>query len=304
MSDQEKSLKTYRANCHCAAYVYEVTLPEVTTASQCNCSICYKKGAIWVFPKPDGVKFVKGDPAALKNYTFGKKAFTHKSCSTCGNSVMFVGHLESAKPNEDHEIETGINIRLFQHGQIDSWKLPLIKFDGASLFQPAYEAPKFTGKEPTAEIEGGKLYTGSCHCGAITVALKSKPLDESFTDDIGFGFLECNCSSCARAGYVWTYPKKTQVVIEGIENLGMYTFGRKTAGKTFCKICNVPIHNEVLKFTEEELATKTEKEREYILGGQSFAPVNLRIINNFDVNDLNVRQFDGYSEHQPAYVEP
>ena len=78
MSNQEAPLKTYRANCHCAAYVYEVTLPEVSTASQCNCSVCYKKGALWVFPKPDDVRFVKGDPATLTDYTFGKKIFTHK----------------------------------------------------------------------------------------------------------------------------------------------------------------------------------------------------------------------------------
>ncbi|KAI1427815.1 glutathione-dependent formaldehyde-activating enzyme [Xylaria sp. FL1777] len=300
MDDQETNLKTYRANCHCTAFVYEVTLPEISTASQCNCSVCYKKGAIWVFPKPTDVRFVKGDPATLANYTFGKGIFTHKFCLTCGNSVMFVGHLDPPNPGDEKEIEIGINIRLFQHGQIDIWKLPLKKFDGASLFQPAYEPPKFTGIEPTVEIEGGKLYTGSCHCGAITLALKSKPLDKDFTGDI----VECNCSSCAKAGYVWIYPQKPQVVIEGKENLGMYIFGKKTSGKTFCKICSVPIHNVALEFTEEELATKTDKERDWILGGQSLAPINLRTINEFDVNDLNVSQFQGYSVFQPPYVEP
>ncbi|GAW17565.1 hypothetical protein ANO14919_070230 [Xylariales sp. No.14919] len=112
MPDQEANLKTYRANCHCAAYVYEVTLPEISTASQCNCSVCYKKAALWVFPKPKDVKFVKGDPATLTNYTFGKRNFTHKFCSTCGNSIMFVGHLEPPKPGEDEEPENGINVRL------------------------------------------------------------------------------------------------------------------------------------------------------------------------------------------------
>ncbi|KAI3330700.1 glutathione-dependent formaldehyde-activating enzyme [Ustulina deusta] len=300
MDDQEVALKTYRANCHCAAYVYEVTLPEISTASKCNCSVCYKKGAFWVFPKPSDVKFVKGDSATLTNYTFGKRNFTHTFCSTCGNSIMFFGHLEPPESGKDKEIEIGINIRLFQHGQLDIWKLPLKKFDGASLFQPAYESPKFTGSEPTVEIEGGQLYTGSCHCGAITLALKSKPLNKDFTENI----VECNCSICVRAGYVWTYPQKSQVVIEGKENLGMYLFGRKTSGKTFCKICGVPIHNEVMKFTEEELATKTGKEKDWILGGQSLAPVNLRIINDFDVENLNAIQFQGYSVHQPPYINP
>ncbi|KAJ2989610.1 hypothetical protein NUW58_g3383 [Xylaria curta] len=307
MSDQEANLKTYRANCHCAAYVYEVTLPEVTEASQCNCSICYKKGALWVLPKYKDVKFVKGDPATLTNYTFGNKNFTHKSCSTCGNSIMFVGYLEPPKPGEDKDPECGVNARLFQHGQIDVWKLRLKKFDGASSLKPAYEPPKFTGPEPVGEAEGDKLYTGSCHCGAITLAFKSKPVedftaepDKHFTEQL----VECNCSNCAKAGYVWIYPKKPQVVIEGKENLGMYLFGKKNVGKTFCKVCSVPIHNHMMEFSEEELATKSQEERDWVVGGQIFSPVNLRTINGLDVNDLKVFQFQGYATLQPPYVEP
>ncbi|KAI1178451.1 glutathione-dependent formaldehyde-activating enzyme [Nemania sp. FL0916] len=296
MEEQETPVKTYRANCHCTAYVYEVTLPEITEAEECNCSICYKKAAIWVFPKPNDVKFVKGDPATLTNYKYGKGNFTHKFCPTCGNSLMIIGSFE---PREDKEPETGINIRLFQHGQVDVWKLPLETFDGASL-PPTYQPPKFSGPEPTAQIEGGKLYTGSCHCGAITLALKSKPIDKNSTEN----FTECNCSSCAKGGYVWTYPKQTQVIIEGKENLGMYLFGLKSTGKTFCKVCGVPIHSQMMKFTEEELASKSEKEKDWILGGQSLAPVNLRIINDLDVNDLNASRFDGYTAFQPPYVEP
>ena len=51
------------------------------------------------------------------------------------------------------------------------------------------------GPEPPAtDIENGKLYTGSCHCGVVTMALKAKgPLDEE-VEIIG----ECDCSICAR----------------------------------------------------------------------------------------------------------
>ncbi|KAI0535044.1 glutathione-dependent formaldehyde-activating enzyme [Xylaria digitata] len=300
MSNKEPNLRTYRANCHCAAYVYEVTLPEISTASQCNCSVCYKKAALWVFPKPSDVRFVKGDPTTLTNYTFGKRNFTHKFCSTCGNSIMFIGYLEPPSPGDDKEPENGINVRLFQRGQVDVWELPLKKFDGASSLKPAYEPPQFTGPEPSAEIEGGKLYTGSCHCGAVTLALKSKSLDKDFAEKIA----ECDCSNCIRAGCVWIYSKKAQMVIEGKENLGRYLFGNKFTEKTFCNICGVPIHNELLEFTEEELAVRTKEERDWIVSGQDFAPVNLRIINGLDVNDLNISQLHGWSVLQPPYVEP
>ncbi|GAW17564.1 hypothetical protein ANO14919_070220 [Xylariales sp. No.14919] len=81
-------------------------------------------------------------------------------------------------------------------------------------------------------------------------------------------------------------------------------FGNKYGRKTFCAICGVPIHNELVQFTNEELAAKSEKERDYIVGGLVFAPVNLRVINGLDVNDLNVGRFHGYSASQPQYVEP
>ncbi|KAI1268989.1 glutathione-dependent formaldehyde-activating enzyme [Xylariaceae sp. FL1019] len=292
--------KTYRAKCHCAAYVYEVILPSITNPSQCNCSICYKKGAVWVFPKPSDVKFVKGDPKTMTEYTFGKKAFTHSFCPTCGNSIMVVGHLTPPKPGEDKEMERGINVRLFQHGQVDLWSIPLKKFDGANIIQPAYDIPKFTGPEPTAEVEGGKLYTGSCHCGAVTLAVKNKPIVKESEET----FMECDCSTCAKAGAVWNYPTKSQVVIQGKENLELYITGNKTCGKSFCKICGVPVHNEILKFSDEEIAAMPQEKKDWVVGGQNLCPINLRVINGLDVTELKTVKFNGYEKLQPPYEEP
>lgn len=78
MAEQQAPLKTYRGNCHCAAFVYEITPDEIKQSFECNCSICYKKAAVWVFPKPANLKFVKGDQSALTNYTFGKEQYNHK----------------------------------------------------------------------------------------------------------------------------------------------------------------------------------------------------------------------------------
>jgi hypothetical protein len=77
-------------------------------------------------------------------------------------------------------------------------------FDGAAL-DPEYQPPKYTGPEPTAEIEGGKLYTGSCHCGVVTVAVKTLPLDDTYKDRL----VECNCSICERVSgrSQWTRPR-------------------------------------------------------------------------------------------------
>ena len=73
----ETKTKTYRGNCHCGAYIYDVELPEaLSKGAECNCSTCYKRGAVWAMP---GVpRFVKGDPASLTSYTFGRKLLQHK----------------------------------------------------------------------------------------------------------------------------------------------------------------------------------------------------------------------------------
>jgi hypothetical protein len=67
--------KTYRGNCHCGAFVFEVTTPEIKSVTACNCSICTKKGYLWIFPQSP-ISIVKGD-GALKEYAFGPKKTIH-----------------------------------------------------------------------------------------------------------------------------------------------------------------------------------------------------------------------------------
>lgn len=74
----EPPLKTYRGNCHCGAFVYEVEAPEITSAGDCNCSICYKRGYLWLVPKKP-LTVVK-DEGKLVGYSFGSKALDHQVC--------------------------------------------------------------------------------------------------------------------------------------------------------------------------------------------------------------------------------
>lgn len=71
-------LQTYRGNCHCGAFVYEVEAPEITSAGDCTCSICYKRGYLWLVPKKPLV--VVKDEGKLVSYAFGSKALDHQVC--------------------------------------------------------------------------------------------------------------------------------------------------------------------------------------------------------------------------------
>ncbi|XXG98559.1 hypothetical protein Hte_004884 [Hypoxylon texense] len=295
-----EQLKTYRGNCHCGAYVYEVKAAENPKVGECNCSSCYKKGVLWLRFKKEDLNFVKGDASTLTDYTFGKKTFHHKFCPNCGNQLFVEGYAEPSKPDEAKVTVTAVNVRTFQHGQgLDVWKVDKFFIDGKSFGTP-YEPAKYTGPEPRGVVEGGKLYTGSCHCGAVKVAFNSKPLDKASAEKC----LECNCSICNRQGSVWVYPKNEEAEIEGEENLETYLFGSKMFGKTFCKTCGVPVHNSVQPITEEQINQLPEENREFIRGAKEIKAINVRLVDGLNVKDLNINQFDGYNAIKPSYVEP
>lgn len=111
MAEETKApLKTYRGNCHCGAYIFEAKLPEVTKIHLCNCSICYKKAAVWAIPGPGDITWIKGDLQSMKGYTFAKKQFEHKFCENCGTAMAFTGYFVPPKEGEDRAPEVGLNV--------------------------------------------------------------------------------------------------------------------------------------------------------------------------------------------------
>ena len=64
--------------CHCNAFVYEIEGPAITTAVDCNCSICSRKGYLWHFTgKDDKFTIVRGAESDLTEYKFGAGELVH-----------------------------------------------------------------------------------------------------------------------------------------------------------------------------------------------------------------------------------
>lgn len=77
--DTTGARKTYRGNCHCGRFVFELSTAEpITELYNCNCSICVKKGYLWRFVGADDVFTVVQGDDALAEYTFGKGVLIHK----------------------------------------------------------------------------------------------------------------------------------------------------------------------------------------------------------------------------------
>ncbi|OAA73593.1 glutathione-dependent formaldehyde-activating enzyme [Cordyceps fumosorosea ARSEF 2679] len=303
-SDEAAPLRTYRGNCHCGAFVYEAELPEITAATECPCSICRKKGYLLVGANTETAHFkvVKGSLKSLPEYTFGTKALCHKFCSNCGTAVLAT--VPSAQAPEKNIY---LNVHAIQG--IDTWTLKRTPVDGTKIGAP-YEEPKHTGPVPTVEVEGGKLYTGSCHCGKLTIAAKIKRLE----DDKDSGMIECNCSICERNAYLWVYPKAEQVVLSGrAEDTGLYRFNHEVQAKPFCRTCGVSMSNPSnAATTANEAAARLpyadtaqrERVREYVEKHRTMHPVNVRVLHGVDFQRLHVKRFDGAKLIPPPYVNP
>ena len=87
MSGPESTDKTYRGNCHCGAYVFEFRMPEIKSAKRCNCSICTKKGYLWLEVGKQSSYTVVRDEGKVTEYTFGPGKAIHRFCGACGTAL-------------------------------------------------------------------------------------------------------------------------------------------------------------------------------------------------------------------------
>ena len=147
------------------------------------------------------------------------------------------------------------------------------------------------------------MYTGSCHCGSVKVAVRTKPLPEA---DVR----ECNCSICMRVslffwfdqcslntysffavsaaesdlrcqhGRILCYPQLQQVQVFGKENISSYQYGYNR--NRFCKTCGVPVDIEILVRPAELTQTWTPETLEFFEKATRMHPVNVRILNGVE----------------------
>lgn len=72
---------------------------------------------------------------------------------------------------------------------------------------------------------------GGCHCGAVRfrVSFDAPPT-----------LLDCNCSICAKTGYLHLIVAATAFkILSGIDALTDYRFGTGTARHLFCRHCGI-----------------------------------------------------------------
>jgi hypothetical protein len=77
-------LTTFAGGCHCGAVRFEVQAdPQVDPVSDCNCSICRKKGFLHLIVPPERFRLLCGEDM-LSTYTFNTGIAKHQFCRNCG----------------------------------------------------------------------------------------------------------------------------------------------------------------------------------------------------------------------------
>jgi hypothetical protein len=74
--------------CHCGRVRFRARV-DLDLLSQCNCSICTKKGILHLPVAPEDFELLRGKNA-LTVYTFGTGVAQHTFCSHCGMHAFYI----------------------------------------------------------------------------------------------------------------------------------------------------------------------------------------------------------------------
>jgi len=115
-----------------------------------------------------------------------------------------------------------------------------------------------------------RIYSGSCHCGAVRYEVTMAPPQKAFA---------CNCSICSRSGWLLAFvPAEGFRLLSGEDKLSDYQFGKMHSHHPFCGTCGV-----------RSFSRGTDR------AGKPTVAVNLRCLSEFDPTALPVQTFDGAS---------
>ncbi len=111
-------MRTYEGGCHCGCVRFRVT-PDLSGVSECNCSICTKKGFLHLIVSPAQFELLTGRDD-LTTYEFNTRTAKHTFCRHCGVHSFYV-------PRSDPD-KIDVNVRCLD--DVDLSRLVVAQFDG------------------------------------------------------------------------------------------------------------------------------------------------------------------------------
>jgi hypothetical protein len=120
-------MTTYEGGCHCGRVRFRVTA-SLDRVSECNCTICTKKGFLHLIVPPERFELLSG-AGELTTYRFHTGAAQHHFCRHCGIHSYYV-------PRSDPD-KIDVNVRCLEGVDLD--RIRPQRFDGRN-WERAIEA--------------------------------------------------------------------------------------------------------------------------------------------------------------------
>ena len=110
--------ETLEGGCHCGRIRFRVEVQDFA-GSECNCSMCTKKGILHLIVAPERFRLLQGNEF-LSTYTFNTGVAQHRFCRVCGIHPFYT-------PRSDPD-KVDVNLRCLDG---DAWqRFKLVTFDG------------------------------------------------------------------------------------------------------------------------------------------------------------------------------
>jgi hypothetical protein len=100
-------LQTYEGGCHCGRVRIRAQA-DLAQISECNCSICTKKGILHLVVPLDRFTLLQGEDA-LTTYQFGTNVAKHTFCQHCGIHAFYVPRSDPDKVSVNARCLDGID---------------------------------------------------------------------------------------------------------------------------------------------------------------------------------------------------
>ena len=111
-------MPTLEGGCHCGRVRFRVTA-DLARVTECNCSMCSKKGYLHLIVEPAQFELLSGEDS-LMTYQFNTRTAKHTFCKVCGIHPFYV-------PRSDPD-KIDVNVRCLDG--IDVHSLSITRFDG------------------------------------------------------------------------------------------------------------------------------------------------------------------------------
>jgi hypothetical protein len=122
-------MKTYEGGCHCGRVRFRVRC-DLSRVTECNCSICGKKGFLHVIVPHEHFELLRGEEE-LATYQFNTRIAKHHFCRHCGIHSFYV-------PRSDPD-KIDVNARCLD--QVDASTLQVARFDGQNWEEAMSQRP-------------------------------------------------------------------------------------------------------------------------------------------------------------------